>query len=745
MKKILIAAALILLVAGQAWGADVTCYVSSQGSNTSPYDTWAKAATTINAALVYMRVQTPTSGHRLYIAPGTYTGDSLDLRDVDFAGAVITGTDAHGSTAQGDIGDVLVVNETTWPIIIGNAGAGYGVTVLSVGAKAIGANTNPTFYTLSGGATGILVDKLWTVDSVTGWRINCTGVTITRSIFQGQVGGTIDAVTVDHPAAFRQVTIENSAANGIGKTDGYAIKAVHTTGTTTIYNSVVRGVNYHGIGITGSGGTIQIRNSFVKGCDINGAGVPLVAGTGATLDYDYNTVLNGWDDPDGAVTSGAGTFTDGGNNFLSSTPNVGKIGFTRRQRSGFIVPVIDDAVRGGTGIGSYVDLVAAVWASYGVKGTWAIDEVGFDAHTDGVTAILQKHSSFSSGAPTGTIEPASHQNNNVSIASTGAAFDGGIVHATADVTVDRATDTITVDGVGSVTGFKAKRLSAIKTELEALACTVGTAFNANALGESMADIGPAASVDPQILIDATGATGLLKAEITTPKTSIASKLSTALGTTVNLYSLSTAGGAYSAEAVAAAKAAGFWGMRTANKNMAGILLADIDVFNLYYDSTYGLSPGEPSTETAVKTYTRTWAEFIAQQGGILFILAHQVSEISVDEWGWILEVLTEEYPEITVTSMYDALNTIRSGGDWADDGDGTYSRTWTDLSDSQLLSDSSLINAGTTAATVDFTETQTDYFGNEYFFAPYDRLNIGADQRYSDAANRPTSGGVLWR
>lgn len=65
--------------------------------------------------------------------------------------------------------------------------------------------------------------------------------------------------------------------------------------------------------------------------------------------------------------------------------------------------------------------------------------------------------------------------------------------------------------------------------------------------------------------------------------------------------------------------------------------------------------------------------------------------------------------------------------------------------DGTLQSGSPAIRSGTRGDAVSLVGTQEDYFGNEYFFAPYDRLNIGADQRYSDADLRPTAGGILWR
>jgi hypothetical protein len=61
----------------------------------------------------------------------------------------------------------------------------------------------------------------------------------------------------------------------------------------------------------------------------------------------------------------------------------------------------------------------------------------------------------------------------------------------------------------------------------------------------------------------------------------------------------------------------------------------------------------------------------------------------------ILDTLQNEYPEITVTSMHDALNTIRNGGLWTDSGDGrNYTRAFTDQYDFRLRGSSPARNAG---------------------------------------------------
>jgi hypothetical protein len=99
------------------------------------------------------------------------------------------------------------------------------------------------------------------------------------------------------------------------------------------------------------------------------------------------------------------------------------------------------------------------------------------------------------------------------------------------------------------------------------------------------------------------------------------------------------------------------------------------------------------------------------------------------------------------------------GGEYAvleldDSGNHNLVRTYTQgdytfnpqLSASYTVSNaSSCINAGTDAGTASLNGIQTDAFNNTYDFTPYDRLNIGADQRYSDADLRPTNVGVIYK
>jgi len=97
-----------LLLPGWAWGANEIIYVSPTGSNTSPYDTWAKAATSItNALAVANDSDGGTDADTIYIAPGTYA-ETIVLSDIDWTNLTIIGTSAHGVTTPAAKGQVNV-------------------------------------------------------------------------------------------------------------------------------------------------------------------------------------------------------------------------------------------------------------------------------------------------------------------------------------------------------------------------------------------------------------------------------------------------------------------------------------------------------------------------------------------------------------------------------------------------------------------------------------------------------------
>lgn len=71
MKKLITSIFLLLILAGPVWGASI--YVGTGGSNTSPYETAEKAATTIGTINAY----DPGAGsHTLYLITGAVPNDA---------------------------------------------------------------------------------------------------------------------------------------------------------------------------------------------------------------------------------------------------------------------------------------------------------------------------------------------------------------------------------------------------------------------------------------------------------------------------------------------------------------------------------------------------------------------------------------------------------------------------------------------------------------------------------------------
>ena len=137
MKRCLIP--ILLLLAGNAWGA--TYYVSTRGSNTSPYNTWAKAANNLSAILSFALKDSNT----IYIAPGNYT-TALYLNSVKYANMRIIG--AIGVNPEDE-------SETVRDTVIINGGSGN-PTYRNVTVDGIDNNVvkNLTLVANGEGATG---------------------------------------------------------------------------------------------------------------------------------------------------------------------------------------------------------------------------------------------------------------------------------------------------------------------------------------------------------------------------------------------------------------------------------------------------------------------------------------------------------------------------------------------------------------------------------------------------------------
>src|SRR4030042_2143901 len=96
-KQLLTIITFLFIILIPMWAGGAAYYVSPVGSNTSPYETWAKAANLPSTAVTAGNTDVGGDGpHFMYIAPktGGYV-DLLILSDADWASGTIIGTTAH--------------------------------------------------------------------------------------------------------------------------------------------------------------------------------------------------------------------------------------------------------------------------------------------------------------------------------------------------------------------------------------------------------------------------------------------------------------------------------------------------------------------------------------------------------------------------------------------------------------------------------------------------------------------------
>ena len=766
MKKLfLLIAILMLAAAGQAWGASVTCYVSSAGSNTSPYDTPAKAANLVQTAMTYAITQAPTGtgpgqGHIIYILEGTYT-TQFEMASANDVGSSYIGVSNLTTLAPSVMGSQPVLTKpNAWLIEIGKDNVTFSNLAFTTGPT-----SNATLY-IKAGALGFVGNNLRIYDSTyAALKIaSGGGGTFNRCSFEGSGGANLALIQGTTTSTFNYCKFLNSATKYAGTAGN-----ISTTGTAVIFNNcIVGGQNTYGINV--SNGATTINNSVIYGGWVGNAASPIIRIAG-TATINNSLLIEAFI----SRSSIDGTWTSSGN-LITANP-----GFTRRQRSGFIVPAVDDA--GGT---TYAKMLAGVLSARGLKGTFYLD-------------ALTAATNLAAIADIGTTYPNVMELGYHTYSHTDLSISGNVWQAT------RSTNTLSINRAGagtlSYTGGSACSVAAVCDNILASSLqqiraqlvtdgwsvtdnlystsSVQEKVNYRSKGESLAAVTNDNAIT--LLIDATGTTGYYKSEIVDGKAYIES----AGMLNQTLYSMAPPYGYTNAGVENAVIGAGFWSVRsgvaqadaewmldnvdlgqlsymsasevTGNKTITGAAnngsgLIRITTDAHYYETgdvvtisgvggtteangtwtitkvaatTFDLqgstfannwtSGGTAVNDTATKRHIHGICELASQYGAILFILGHTTAEISEHDWGVILDAIAE-YSEITVTSAYDAINTIKTGGDWTTSDDRVYARTWTDLGNYTLLSSSSAINAG-----VDVGLT-TDYAGNEI----WENVDIGA-------------------
>jgi hypothetical protein len=484
----------------------------------------------------------------------------------------------------------------------------------------------------------------------------------TGMVFVGSAGGTL-SYSIMRPSGSRKMITYGTYAYGI-RNNG--------TGTVNLYN-------FTGYGQEGwfyyqdGAGTTNISNSYI------GHGykptIGLIARDAGTVNV-TNSILNHFV----ATNPFQGTIaTDSGNIKKTSTM------FRSPQKGGFIIPCVDDILSLG-----YMQAVQPVWSAKGVKGTWFISTSGISDNLAAIEALRA----------TGSVSVEVHGYTHTDTSLTGNAFS--ITKADKTINIDRTADTITVSDTVTVTGFKAKTLAAIRTELTAGGATVGvltTNLREETLGEVLADStgAQASPYTAQLLIDATAATGFYKVEVADSKTQAEALLADYTATT-----FAVPWGADSTNLYNAVIASGYDSFRySSGRTTANFDLASINLYRMGYFITSDYLVGATDADTI--SNTKAFCENVANSGMVIYLLAHSTSEATVEQWGVILDTIQTYCPSITITDAATFVDTVKNGGEWTTADNITYTRTWADLSDFRLKAGSPAINAGTDVGlTTDF-------------------------------------------
>lgn len=691
LKRLLIAI-LLIFIAYPVWGASTTCYVSTSGDTGNSGLTPALAKALPSQCKTVLAAIAPTGtgagqGHTLYTEAGTYVdANGIDLSSANMDGSRIIGVADLTSLAPASKGQVIVsasgapsIYSSRANIAIQNMSATTTGAVDCFDFNGATANTLTNSYCYNSAGRLLSVRGAATLTTNT-----CKFEGSTNTTSPIRIGNTANW-TSNYDIITNSATMLNAGSIGIYN---------YGTGTVILNNDVVLGMT--GVPIyMDAAGTFTVNNSII--------GASLVSGRytarriDGTMTFNNSMLMQNWETSH-YVTNGTITAN---NSITTLQPK-----FVNRPRKGIIVLAMDD----GNNI-DYMQTIEAVFAANGIKGSAFLDTYSLTG-----TTLTKAQSLYANG----TIDLIPHSSSHSDLALADDTTIWTLTNCT--VTNDRTgAGTITIGGGGSgtINNVRTTLLSSIKSNLEAGGCTVASTnygastgkINTVAIGEVL-KTAAAGSTTLKLLVDTTAATGLYKAEIVDALT--------AMQAAFPGYSTSgfaTPYGTTSANLITGIKNAGYTGNRSAfvAATTTGYKLATIDLYSNMYVAINTYITDGAATDAQVATRTRAIAEAAAQEGWIIYLLAHSATECTAAQWQIIIDTLKEYSGDISIMTMSEAINYIKTSGLWRDDGtapdatgsDSIWSRTWTDGSNYSLRAGSPAINAGTTIAGL-----TTDYAGN---------------------------------
>lgn len=492
-------------------------------------------------------------------------------------------------------------------------------------------------------------DGTYALNDVNKTYVTFTGIIFTTGLvyFQGAINVTVNqCVMKSYTGANGQMRFVSGA-------------------TGTLNNSIIHGSAAAGIYIGASaGGNVTLRNCLIYGNA--GAGISTVSTN--TINYDYCLIAGNNTSPAGNLSLGTGA-VDGGHNIIETEPKVS----TYKNGTAYFSFTFDDA-----DVAYWLSVADAV-APYGHVLTGFVQRGVMTAQdeTDLVSFLARGHKV---GVHTWTHTTLTHTTG-VAVTTTNAAPTINVNVAGQQIVLSTTTpgNAVTFSWVGD------KRISDWQAAVagKGWTLTLEAGIPTSLHLSSFADSGGAQAVPYTTQLDRTSTDkGFFFNEISRVKTYLEG-----LGATPKVFAFPENAWDSGAEGYLL-NTSGLIGGRASG----GRSLSSIDIFNV---ATVGLSAIKgDGTETTIRQLANHFFTWAMDNGYIIPFLAHDATEFTAQQWGWLADELHQR--GAVVIPFEDAIQRIKSDHSTSDNI--TYTKTYSDLSNYRLTSESAAIDAGTTVS-----------------------------------------------
>ena len=659
-------------------------YVSKSGSNTSPYDTWTKAATTVQVGIT----AAANAGDIVEVNADTYI-ENLDTKHNGASGnpIIIKASEEVGhsgwvimdfSTLSGDEGLEGTHDYITWK------------GIHFIGSETLAGPPGNTIYVQNGGSHWIF--RKCIVDI--GFRLTFYDVVGKEVLFEYckiRVNDDIDEMMYLE----KSIVTFNYCIFTPNKSGCKRIKLANG-GNAILNNCILAGFEDNVLRSYSVGAAGAIKNCIIMSHNLGKGGGEhnniIDDAAGGTFVFDYNHWLpNMW------VPGNNIGIADGGHSITDSFSKVTKLG----RNKGYICYCVDDASAIGL---AYAKEIKTVCNTKDVKFIYGVDQKRMMDRPD---YAIEMQAFIADGH-----EIAAHSYSHTSMLAT-FAFKVQGTGTSPTVNIDYSGDQIichdTETGNNTVFGFKAKTIDVIIAEINAFsnfnAANKWDTYMGFAKGEVLLDTigGQACSSQYNMPLDKRTdcSQGFFKLEVADVKAWIESTIGNGYVCKSFIYP----GGGCDQTVMDALSNAGFLGGRAGHISSLHPRLQNLEIFNIQIIEQAQVYPNK--TENDIKFSSITVGCMGMIEAELFSFCTHSSTDFTAEQFGWLVDGFLE-IPNIEITTFAVAFDHIRTSGSWADaDSDGQrWTRTFIDESDYHLTTSSPCIDKG---IDLGFTE---DFEGN---------------------------------